>query len=495
MIDKIKKWAESPEGKDAIKTTAFIGTGGLVGVIVNKLIGKKGLGYDIAAGIVGGLGGYGMKRLGDPDVNANIENNSLESKIKTIDKQIQEAEKNDPVTQKQEKTKKEEQARQKYSQPGRDPIIVDKGSGRMWTNNREMVPVYDKDGGIVRYKDKKAPKNEKTPKTLIDAVIAKVKGIVDDTFTDALFIPRTFTSPELLKKLEERNKLQRQQEKVKEQGLNKKSSALLNKEAEGVQISENALTALGDQRAEAIDRYKQAQRDAVKNTIKTGVSTLSPYGGILGLDWVWRHIGGTNSAQHLVSNYGAWDGKNVNTEKLRKGLISDLKESGAPNIQKIQKQYRKNPFYNRYIDMTLTNIQKEIPTQHPERRFLVPRKSPLQGSRKKVMKEFSKAIKQLHANPHNKVAPFISAKDFVEHTLNPLSRYVKGTLTTPNTISPDIGKSVRSMNPWMEKFKKFGWLPVVGATLWEAFANKDLKLAAQNAEDADKAYREALENK
>ena len=84
MIDNIKKWAESPEGKDAIKTTAFIGAGGLVGVIVNKLIGKKGLGYDIAAGIAGGLGGYGLKRMDDKDVSDKAAKNTQKEKDKRL---------------------------------------------------------------------------------------------------------------------------------------------------------------------------------------------------------------------------------------------------------------------------------------------------------------------------------------------------------------------------------------------------------------------------
>ena len=90
MIDKIKTWADSPEGKDILKTTAYVGSGGIIGLIANKLVGKKGLGYDIAATVAGGLGGYGLKRLGDKEVTEQIKNDNQSRKDTELVRKVEE---------------------------------------------------------------------------------------------------------------------------------------------------------------------------------------------------------------------------------------------------------------------------------------------------------------------------------------------------------------------------------------------------------------------
>lgn len=87
MIKKIQEWAKSPEGKEALKTTAFIGGGSLTGVILNRLFGKEDWKYDVTAGIVGGLGGLGVKHMSTPEFTEQVKN--IEQKHK--DNQLKEA--------------------------------------------------------------------------------------------------------------------------------------------------------------------------------------------------------------------------------------------------------------------------------------------------------------------------------------------------------------------------------------------------------------------
>lgn len=66
MINTIKDWVKSPEGIDTLKTTAYIGGGSVLGILMNRLFGKNNWKYDALAAILGGAGGYGIKRLNDP---------------------------------------------------------------------------------------------------------------------------------------------------------------------------------------------------------------------------------------------------------------------------------------------------------------------------------------------------------------------------------------------------------------------------------------------
>jgi hypothetical protein len=72
MVNKFKQWAQSETGKNVLKNTAYIGGGSLTGVILNRLFGKNDWKYDVASGIAGGLTGYGIKLLGDSDVNQKL---------------------------------------------------------------------------------------------------------------------------------------------------------------------------------------------------------------------------------------------------------------------------------------------------------------------------------------------------------------------------------------------------------------------------------------
>lgn len=72
MVNKFKQWAQSETGKNVLKNTAYIGGGSLTGIILNRLFGKNDWKYDVASGIAGGLTGYGIKLLGDSDVNQKL---------------------------------------------------------------------------------------------------------------------------------------------------------------------------------------------------------------------------------------------------------------------------------------------------------------------------------------------------------------------------------------------------------------------------------------
>ena len=105
MIKKIQEWAKSPEGKEALKTTAFVGGGSLTGVILNRLFGKDDWKYDITAGIVGGLGGLGVKHMSTPEFTEQVKTIEQKHKDNQLKEELTELRKPDPKsTQKNDST-------------------------------------------------------------------------------------------------------------------------------------------------------------------------------------------------------------------------------------------------------------------------------------------------------------------------------------------------------------------------------------------------------
>lgn len=184
MIDKIKTWADSPEGKDILKTTAYVGGGGILGLIANKLVGKKGLGYDIAATVAGGLGGYGLKRLGDKDVTEKLKEDRDERNTKELKKAIA------------PNSEKEPNANTLDSKTSKKPIYDNEGnllkkSERDLAHESGYYINRDKDGGISNYsKDSKPSIIQKimafinAKRTLTDEQVEKAEKILNKKSSD-----------------------------------------------------------------------------------------------------------------------------------------------------------------------------------------------------------------------------------------------------------------------------------------------------------------------
>jgi hypothetical protein len=96
MIKKIQEWAKSPEGKEALKTTAFVGGGSLTGVILNRLFGKDDWKYDTLAGIVGGLGGLGVKHMSTPEFTEQVKTIEQKHKDNQLKEELTELHKSEP---------------------------------------------------------------------------------------------------------------------------------------------------------------------------------------------------------------------------------------------------------------------------------------------------------------------------------------------------------------------------------------------------------------